>query len=61
MALGLISSPPWMLPVSNSDAAAVYTNLGNEIGGSSVGAVSGHRLLIGSPFDNHILDCTMDH
>ena len=43
------------------EAVAVYTNLGGEIGGSSVGAVSGHRLLIGSPFDTKILDCTMDH
>jgi arylesterase/paraoxonase len=42
-------------------ATAVYGNLGGEIGGSSVGAVSGHRLLIGSPFDDHILDCAMDH
>jgi arylesterase/paraoxonase len=42
-------------------AIAVYTNLGNEIGASSVAAVTGHRLLIGSPYDNHILDCTMDH
>ncbi len=42
-------------------ATPVYTDLGSEIGGSSVGAVSGHRLLIGSPFDNHILDCRMDH
>jgi arylesterase/paraoxonase len=42
-------------------ATAVYTNLGSEIGASSVAAVTGHRLLIGSPFDNHILDCRMDH
>ncbi len=42
-------------------ATAVYTNLGSEIGASSVAAVTGHRLLIGSPYDNHILDCTMDH
>ena len=42
-------------------ATVVYANMGEQIGGSSVGAVTGHRLLIGSPFDNHILDCTMDH
>lgn len=42
-------------------AAAIYTNLGNEIGASSAAAVTGHRLLIGSPFDTKILDCTMDH
>lgn len=42
-------------------ATAVYTDLGTGIGGSSVAAVTGHRLLIGAPLDNHILDCTMDH
>ncbi|MBL6852089.1 MAG: SMP-30/gluconolactonase/LRE family protein [Alphaproteobacteria bacterium] len=42
-------------------ATAVYTDLGHGIGGASVGAVSGHRMFIGSPLDNHILDCTMDH
>ncbi len=42
-------------------ATPVYTDLGGGIGGSSVGAVSGNRLLIGSPLDNHILDCRMDH
>jgi arylesterase/paraoxonase len=42
-------------------ATPIYTNLGPEIGGSSVGAVTAHRLFIGSPLDNHILDCTMDH
>ena len=42
-------------------ATVIYTNLGNEIGASSVATVTGHRLLIGSPFDTKILDCTMDH
>lgn len=42
-------------------ATAVYTDLGQGIGGSSVAAVSGYRMFIGSPLDNHILDCTMDH
>jgi arylesterase/paraoxonase len=41
-------------------ATAVYTDLGQGIGGSSVAAVSGRRMLIGAPLDNHILDCTMD-
>ena len=42
-------------------ATAVYTDLGTGIGGSSVAAVTGNRMLIGAPLDNHILDCTMDH
>ena len=42
-------------------AALVYANLGGEIGASSVAAVTGHTMLIGSPFDAKILDCTMDH
>ncbi len=42
-------------------AAPIYTNLGDQIGGSSVAAVAGHRMLIGSLLDNHILDCRMDH
>jgi arylesterase/paraoxonase len=40
-------------------ATPVYTNKGDEIGGSSVAAVSGDRLLIGSPLDDKILDCRM--
>ncbi|MBV9542444.1 MAG: hypothetical protein JO167_14370 [Alphaproteobacteria bacterium] len=46
------------VPVS---ATPVYTNMGDEIGGASVAAVSGHRMFIGAPLDNHILDCRMDH
>jgi len=42
-------------------AMGVYADLGQGIGGSSVAAVTGHRMLIGAPLDNHILDCTMDH
>lgn len=38
-------------------AAAVYTNPGSQIGGSSVAAVTGNTLLIGSALDNHILAC----
>lgn len=42
------------------DAVPVFTSLGKEIGASSVGAVSGDKLLIGSVFDPKILDCTME-
>lgn len=44
------------LPV---EAAPVYTNLGEQIGAASVGAVVGKHLLIGSVFDPKILDCTL--
>ncbi|MEJ0043935.1 MAG: SMP-30/gluconolactonase/LRE family protein [Rhizomicrobium sp.] len=40
-------------------ATLVYADLGKQIGGSSVAAVSGDRMLIGSPLDNHILDCRL--
>ena len=40
-------------------ATLVYANMGEEIGGSSVGAVSDGHLLIGSPFDNKILNCKL--
>jgi len=42
------------------DAVPMFTSLGKEIGASSVGAVSGDRLLIGSVFDPKILDCKME-
>ncbi len=41
-------------------AATIYANMGDEIGGASVAAVSGQRMLIGSPLDNKVLDCRMD-
>lgn len=41
------------------DYTLVYADLGSHIGGSSVGAVAGDRLLIGSPLDTKILNCTM--
>jgi arylesterase / paraoxonase len=41
-------------------ATLVYADSGAQIGGASVAAVSGRRLLIGSPLDAKILDCTMD-
>ena len=50
------------LPVKNGvpqDAQRVYTNLGQEIGASSVGAVADGHLFIGSIFDPKILDCTL--
>ncbi|MEI9990007.1 MAG: SMP-30/gluconolactonase/LRE family protein [Rhizomicrobium sp.] len=40
-------------------ARAVYTDLGKQIGGASVAAVSGDRMLIGSPLDGHLLDCRL--
>lgn len=41
--------------------AATLAYAGSQIGGSSVAAVIGNRLLIGSPLDDKILDCTMEH
>jgi sugar lactone lactonase YvrE len=41
-------------------ATLVYSDLGQGIGGASVAAVLGRRLLIGSPLDAKILDCTME-
>jgi arylesterase/paraoxonase len=41
------------------DAKLVYANMGDEIGASSVGVVSGKTLLIGSAYDRKILTCTM--
>jgi len=40
-------------------ASLIYANMGDQIGGSSVGATAGGHLLIGSPFDNKILDCKL--
>jgi len=37
--------------------AAVYQNRGAEIAGASVAAVNGNRMLIGTVFDDRILDC----
>jgi arylesterase / paraoxonase len=36
---------------------AIYQNRGAELSGASVAAVSENRMLIGSIFDDHILDC----
>jgi arylesterase/paraoxonase len=37
----------------------VFLSVGDDLSGSSVGAVWGNRLLIGAVFDDHILDCRM--
>ncbi|HLJ51795.1 MAG TPA: hypothetical protein VKT24_00340, partial [Rhizomicrobium sp.] len=59
-------APSEIFRVSLSDgvpqsATAVYSDLGQGIGGAGVAAVLGDRLLIGSPLDAKILDCTMGH
>ncbi len=40
-------------------AAPVFADDGQKIGGSSVAAVDGNRMLIGSPLDDHMLDCRL--
>lgn len=40
-------------------AVPVFTDDGRKIGGSSVAAIDGNRMLIGGPLTNHVLDCTM--
>ena len=60
------SAPSEIFRVSLSDgisqsASLVYADLGQGIGGASVAAVIGRRMLIGSPLDDKILDCTMRH
>lgn len=40
-------------------AVPVYSNLGEEISGASVGAVANGHLLIGSAYGEKILDCTL--
>jgi arylesterase / paraoxonase len=40
-------------------ATLTYSDRGEGIGGASVAAVLGRRLLVGSPLDAKILDCTM--
>ncbi|HEX3753745.1 MAG TPA: hypothetical protein VHV26_01585 [Rhizomicrobium sp.] len=40
-------------------AEQVYGNDGDEIAGAAVAAAAGERLLIGSPLDGKLLDCTM--
>jgi len=47
--------------MSNGDykIAQIYLNNGDEISGSSVGAVFGQKLLVGSVFEKHFLVCEM--
>jgi arylesterase/paraoxonase len=40
-------------------ASLIYANMGDEIGGSSVGVIADGHLLIGSPFDDKILNCQL--
>ena len=49
-----------LLPQNNYSFKEVYLNLGEELSGSSVAAVRGKRMLIGSVFDPRFLDCQMD-
>jgi len=57
-------SPSQVVKIKISDGSfeveSVYLNNGDPIAGSSVAAVKGNRMLIGSVFDNKILDCTFD-
>jgi arylesterase/paraoxonase len=41
------------------DVQVIYRNLGGPISGSSVAAVKGDRMLVGSVFDDKILDCVL--
>jgi len=58
-------SPSQVLKIKVSDGSfeveSVYLNNGDPIAGSSVAAVKGNRMLIGSVFDNKILDCTFNN
>ena len=40
-------------------ATPIYTDNGRQIGGASVGALIGKRLIIGSGLDSKLLDCTL--
>ena len=42
-------------------ALLIYANSGKQIGGASVAAATDHRLLIGSPLDNKVVDCRIVH
>ena len=58
-------SPSQVLIIKVSDGSfdveSVYLNNGDPIAGSSVAAVKRNRMLIGSVFDDKILDCTFDN
>ena len=42
---------------SSYNIEEVYPNLGEELSGSTVAAVYGRTILIGSVFEAHFLDC----
>ena len=57
-------APSQVIRVGDPDADAplveeVFLSLGEDLSGSSVGAVHGDRLLVGSVMDEGILDCRM--
>ncbi len=47
-------------PKNNFSVEEIYLSRGEELSASSVAAVRGNRLLIGTVFDPQILDCRMD-
>ena len=47
-------------PGSGYGVEEIYLDTGVEISGSSVAAVRGNRMLIGSVFDPKFLDCQLD-
>jgi len=47
-------------PAGGYDMEEIYLNTGEEISGSSVGAVHNNRMLIGAVFDPKILDCRLE-
>jgi len=47
-------------PAGGYDLEEIYLNTGEEISGSSVGAVHNNRMLIGTVFDPKILDCQLE-
>ncbi len=56
-------SPSHIVKISREGSAwtvkDVYMNTGEEVSGSSVGAVYGKTMLIGSVYEGHILRCTL--
>lgn len=44
----------------NFGVDSIYLNAGEQLSGSSVAAVRGSRMLIGSVFEPHFLDCEME-
>ncbi len=55
----LAPSQVFRLAPGSDKPELVYADLGEQISGSSVGAVEGKTLLIGAPFGKKILSCTM--